>query len=341
MRIVVFEPEARDPRHFGALEARHDVVYVDEPLGVRNAGLYADAEVVSPFVASRLTAEVLSAFPKLALVATRSTGTDHIDTAWCDQHGVPVVNVPTYGESTVAEHVFALLLAVAHRLPEAVERARRGPFSPHGLQGFDLAGKTLGLVGTGRIGHHVARIGRGFEMEVLGTDVAPDPELSRDTGLRYVDLDELLSSSDVVSLHVPSTPATRRMISDREFGRMRQGTVLINTARGDVVDTPALVRALKSGRVAAAGLDVLSSEPLVRDEVELIASGAARRVDLGDLVADHVLLRMPQVIVTPHSAFNTREAVGRIAATTVENIQAFLDGRPRNVVAGLAPLGVG
>lgn len=333
MNIVLFETEPREVPTFEALKQFHELSFAKEPLRAANAAEHADAEIISTFIYSRLDREVLEKLPALKLIATRSTGYDHIDMAYCAERGIAVANVPSYGENTVAEHVFALLLGLSHRLPEAIERAQRGPFSPEGLQGFDLAGKTLGVIGTGRIGQHVIRIANGFEMEVLAQDVAPDPDLADRLGFRYVGLDELYAAADIVSVNVPSLPETRHMLDDEAFQRMKDGVVIINTARGDLIDTRALIQALRSGKVAAAGLDVLPDEPLIREEAELLCSTWCDRDDLRNLVAGHVLMRMPNVIVTPHSAFNTREAVQRIAETTVENIRAFAEGRPRNLVA--------
>lgn len=331
MKIVAFEVEEREAAPFKALEQSSELELVREPLRPDNAARYADAEIISAFIYSRLQKDVLERLPSLKLIATRSTGFDHIDLAYADARQITVSNVPKYGENTVAEHVFALLLAISHRLPEAIERARSGHFSPQGLQGFDLAGKLLGVIGTGSIGRHVIRIARGFDMEVIGFDARPDPELIA-TGIRYAGLDELLSTADVITLHLPSTPETRHMLSTNAFKRMKDGIVVINTARGDLIDTRSLIQALTAGKVAAAGLDVLPDEPLIREEAELICSMFCDEYDLRNLVADHVLLRMRNVIITPHSAFNTREAVDRIVQTTVENIAAFVAGTPKNVV---------
>jgi D-lactate dehydrogenase len=173
-------------------------------------------------------------------------------------------------------------------------------------------------------------------MKVVACDVRPDPGLAAALGFRYVTFDELLATSDVISLHVPGTEQTRNLLSESAFGRMKDGVVIINTARGSIVDSHALIMALRSGKVAAAGLDVLPDEPLIREEAELICSIFEGQRDLRELVADHVLLRMRNVIVTPHSAFNTREAIQRIVETTVSNIEAFLAGHPQNVVIGPA-----
>lgn len=337
MKIVVFEAEPREAPVFEALRDQHELVLVDSPLGSENVAQHADADVVSTFIYSELDSGVLEKLPSLKLVATRSTGFDHIDTDYCTARGITVSNVPSYGENTVAEHVFALLLAISHRLPEAIDRAQRGHFSPEGLQGFDIAGKTIGVIGTGNIGRHVIRIANGFQMDVVAFDVRPDPALAGALGFQYVDLEDLFAASDVITLHVPSLPETRHILSSRAFARMKDGVVVINTARGDLIDTRALIQALASGKVAAAGLDVLPDEPLIREEAELICSFFCDQHDLRSLVANHVLLRMRNVIVTPHSAFNTREAVARIVETTVENIGAYLAGAARNVVAGPPP----
>ena len=282
---------------------------------------------------SKLSAEVLAQFSDLKLIATRSTGYDHIDLDWCAEHGVTVANVPDYGDSTVAEHAFALLLAVGRNLVEAVERTRRGNFSQAGPRGFELRGKTLGVVGTGRIGRHAIQISHGFGMKVIAHDLYPDSDTASRLGFRYAALDEVLATADALTLHVPATLGTASLISDREFGLMKPGAILINTARGNVVDVPALVRALADGRLRAAGLDVLPQEPLIREEAQIFREAWSDGHELKALVANHVLLRFPNVIVTPHTAYNTESAVGRIIETTLENIEAFGRGEPQNLVA--------
>ena len=333
MKVIVFEAESREASVFDRLRPEHNVFFVREPLRAANVQQYAEAEVISSFIYSELMADVLAKLPNLRLIATRSTGVDHIDLNYCKKRGIAVCNVPTYGENTVAEHVFALLLAISHRLLEAVEKARHGPFSPEGLQGFDLEGKTLGVIGTGSIGRHVIRIAKGFEMKVLAYDIRPVPGLVQSLGFRYASFEEVLAAADIITLHAPATADTQNMLSESAFDRMKDGVVIINTARGSLIDSRALIQALRSGKVAAAGLDVLPDEPLIREEAELICGIYCSQHDLRNLVASHVLLRMPNVIVTPHSAFNTREAVDRIAETTVANIVAFVDGHTQNVVA--------
>ncbi|MYZ49925.1 hydroxyacid dehydrogenase [Propylenella binzhouense] len=333
MKIAIFEIEPWERAAFEVLHAEHEVAFESGTLDNRTAGFHADAEIISTFIYSKLDRTVIEAHPRLRLIATRSTGFDHIDLEACTERGIAIANVPTYGENTVAEHVFALLLAISHRLIEAVDRTRRGDFSQAGLQGFDLQGKTFGLVGTGSIGRHAARIARGFGMEVVAYDLAPDAGAAAEIGFRYVDLAELLALADVISLHVPANRHTRHMISEPQFAAMKHGAILINTARGGIVDVRALIGALSSGRIAAAGLDVLPEEPVIREEAELLRSAFSREHDLESLLADHILLRLRNVLITPHSAFNTREAVERILDTTRANIEAFVAGRPENIVA--------
>ena len=332
MKICVFDVEDWEREAFAALAPDHELVFTSESLAANNVRDYATAEAISIFMYSRIDRQLLDAMPRLAVIASRSTGVDHIDMDACAQRGVTVCNVPSYGKNTVAEHVFGLLLMISHRLEEAVERTRKGDFSSKGLQGFDLYGKTLGVIGTGEIGTAVIRIASGFGMQVLAFDQVPDQAKARALGFRYVDLDSVLRSADVLTLHVPATPKTHHLIGRAQFDAMKAGAVLINTARGDLVDVRALVRALAEGKLSAAGLDVLSNEPVVREEAELLRSVYEERHDSSTLLADEVLVRMHNVIVTPHSAFNTREAVQRILDTTVENLRGFGRGRPTNTV---------
>lgn len=333
MKIVVFETEEWEHAACLRLQPEHEVVCIRDKLGGHSAVENADANVISTFVNSALGAPELVRFSKLKLIATRSTGYDHIDLAYCRGRGITVSNVPDYGDSTVAEHAFALLLALARNLVEAVERTRRGNFSQAGLRGFELRDKTLGVIGTGRIGRRAIEIAKGFGMTVVAFDLYPDEATARHLGFRYADLDTVLAAADVVTLHVPATPQTSGLLSDHAFGLMKSGAVLINTARGNIIDVPALVRALADGRLKGAGLDVLPQEPLIREEAQIFRAPSTGGYDLHALVANHVLLRFPNVIVTPHNAYNTDSAVRRIIEMTVANIEAFAHGVPRNVVS--------
>jgi D-lactate dehydrogenase len=329
----VFEAESWEREAFQSLAECHDVRFESRPLDRRLAPEHSGADVISTFIYSRLDEDVLQFFDRLVLIATRSTGVDHIDADWCHRHGTAIANVPGYGENTVAEHVFALLLALSHHIVEAAGRTRRGDFSQTGLQGFDLLGRTMGVIGTGAIGRHTIRIAKGFGMDVLAFDIQPDDDLARDLGFRYTQMNELLAACDVVSLHVPGGPKTHHLIGGDEFRIIKPGAVIINTSRGSVLDTTALLRALSDGRVAAAGLDVIEEEPTVREEAELIRSIFTRSHELDTLLSDHVLLRMRNVLITPHTAFNTREAVERILDVTCENIAAYTAGSPQNIIS--------
>jgi D-lactate dehydrogenase len=334
MKISVFEAEPWEQESFEALKGDHEIRFAEEALDKENGKEHEDADVISTFIYSNLGVDVLEAFKNLRLISTRSTGFDHIELEYCASRDITVCNVPTYGENTVAEHVFALLLTISHNLTEAIDRTRKGDFSQKGLRGFDLMGKRIGVIGTGSIGQCVVKIAKGFQMDVVAFDVNPSQDASDHLGFSYVGLDELLETSDVVTLHVPGSAATRHLLSSSQFDQMKRGVVLINTSRGSVVDVKALIRALEDGTVSAAGLDVLPEEPVIREEAELLHSVFQERHELSTLLADHVLMRLRNVFVTPHSGFNTKEAVRRILQTTVENITAFARGTPQNVISG-------
>lgn len=333
MKLVVFEAEEWEHSACLALRPTFEVDCRREPLTAASAGHFTDVQAISPFIKSDLGSEVLSQLPRLELIATRSTGYDHIDLDYCRRAGVTVCNVPDYGDHTVAEHAFALLLALSRRIVTAAERTRRGDFSQAGLRGFDLAGKTLGVVGAGWIGRRAIQIGRGFGMVVQAFDTKPDLSAAAALGFRYVALAELLATADVVTLHLPGGGASRNLIDAAALAVMKPEAVLVNTSRGGVVDALALVRALASGQLAGAALDVVAEEAWMREEAEIFRPGATLAAEqLQTLLADHALLHAPNVIVTPHIAYDTREAVARIIKTTLANIQAFARNAPQNVV---------
>ena len=244
MRIVIFEAEQWERDAFSSLGPKQEVTVNKGSLTPDTASSFQDAEIISTFIYSTLGADVLKQFPNLKMISTRSTGVDHIDLDYCRSKGITVSNVPSYGSNTVAEHTFALLLAISHRIVDAVDRTRRGEFTVNGLRGFDLRGRTLGVVGTGDIGESVIEIAKGFGMRIVAFDVKPREELRERLHFEYADLDTLLSRADVLTLHVPAIPQTRNMISSEQFERMKDGAVLINTSRGGIVNTKALARAL-------------------------------------------------------------------------------------------------
>ncbi len=300
-----------------------------EPLSISN--IDPRTEVLVVFIDSPVTGDIMEHMPNLRLITTMSTGYDHIDLAAAKKRGIVVCNLPTYGENTVAEHAFALILALSRKLFESVKRVKEGRYDFAGLRGMDLKGKKLGIIGTGHIGAHVARMARGFEMEVLAYDVKKNEKLARQLGFSYTSLNSLLKKSDIVSLHLPLFPSTYHLINTTNIKLMKPGSLLINTARGGLVEPEALLEALNSGQLAGAGLDVLEDENLLQnfEEVMRCTNGDCK---LKTSLANNLLIDHPKVIVTPHNAFNSTEALERIITTTVENIRAFLGRKPQNVV---------
>lgn len=291
----------------------------------------SECEAIAIFVWTKLTSSVLQKLPKLKLILTMSTGFDHIDLQACAHRNILVCNVPHYGENTVAEHTFALILALSRRLNQAFFQSLRGNYRINELQGFDLYGKTLGVIGAGNIGLHVIRIARGFGMHVLAYDIVQRSLLAEVLGFRYTDMDTLLSQSDIVTLHVPATPETYHLINQERIQKMKKGALLINTARGSVVDTEAMLRALDEGHLGGAGLDVIEGEEFVKEESALLRLPVAEET-LRQVVQANLITKRENVIFTPHIAFNSKEAVQRILQTTIKNLKAFVEGTPSNVV---------
>ncbi|MDE2019523.1 MAG: hydroxyacid dehydrogenase [Patescibacteria group bacterium] len=307
--------------------------FEDHVLDVSHMPADVGFDIAGIFVDSTLKKDVIGYLPKLKHIAALSTGFDHVDLPACAAAGVTVSTVPSYGENTVAEYAFGLILALSRKICDTHCRVREeGSFSLDGLRGFDLAGKTIGVVGTGHIGQHAVRIAKGFGMNVTAYDPYPNEKFAEEQGLKYLTLNDLLAASDIITLHVPYMPATHHLINKDNIGMVKKGAYLINTARGAVVETDALVSALKSGQLGGAGLDVLEEEGMVKDELNALVGGKAGEHDLKTVLEDHVLIDMPNVLITPHNAFNTKEAFQRILDTTIDNIVAFVNGQPANLV---------
>jgi D-lactate dehydrogenase len=300
-----------------------------------------DAEVLSVFLYDAVTEEFLAKHPGLRFIATRTSGTDHIDCAACARRGIEVASVQGHDGNSVAEHTFALLLAVARRLRDSSEVRRQGGFSHAELRGFELRGKTLGLVGVGRVGARVAELATAFGMRVLAFDPSPNASSARRLGFKYVDFDTLLAESEILSLHASLTPATRHLLDAAALAKCREGVVIINTARGPLIETTALVEAIKSGQVGGVGLDVLEDERVLRTEAKSILSSeiaervhrtgrdatganAERKQQIAQVFFNNALLARPEVVFTPHIAFNTNEAFEALAVTTAKNLEDFL-----------------
>ena len=330
MRITFFELEPWEKRFIRRRLQTHHLKLYSQPLEPDSLAEIKDTQVLSPFIYSTINHTVLEGLPDLKLIATKSTGFDHIDVNECRRRGIVVSNVPYYAENTVAEHTFALILSLSRNLHKATIKRLTGDYSVQGLRGFDLKGRVLGVVGTGRIGLHVIRIARGFGMDVLAFDVHPSSILAEVLGFAYVPLEQLLSESDIVSLHVPYNEHTHHLINKSRLKLMRKGSYLINTARGAIVDTEALIGAL-DGDLAGAGLDVLEGEEFIKEETVVLYESNKPEI-LAVIGKNDILLRKPNVVYTPHIAFNSQEAVERILETTLRNIEAFASGEASNVV---------
>ncbi len=291
-----------------------------------------DCEVLAVFIYSKITDKILEKLPKLKLIATMSTGYDHIELEACAKRGITVCNVPKYGENTVAEHTFALILAISRKIIESRDRTMRGDMSLEGLRGFDLQNKTIGIVGMGSIGQHVARIAKGFEMNILAYDLNRDKKLSKELGFKYADFNTILKNSDIITLHCPYNKATHHLINSSNIMQAKKGAVLINTARGGLVETSALLKALNKKIIGAAAIDVLEEESAIKEEKQLLSKHFTQESDLKMILQNHFLQRMDNVIITPHNAFNSKEALLRIIETTVMNIKAFNNKKPINAV---------
>ncbi|MCL5958869.1 MAG: hydroxyacid dehydrogenase [Chloroflexi bacterium] len=329
-RIAFFEVEDWEREEFQKALGDYELAFFHGVVDGQALKSIQDANILSVFIHSQVTADFVDQLPQLEMIATRSTGYDHIDLDSCNRRGIVVSNVPYYGETTVAEHTFGLMLALSRNIHKAYVRTARGDFSLEGLEGFDLKGKTLGVVGAGAIGLHVIRIAKGFGMRVAAYDPKPNRLVSEVLGFEYAPLDDLLRSTDIISLHAPLTPRTFHLINKDSIRLIKRGAILINTARGALVDTQALIAALDEGILSGAGLDVLEGEDLIMEEKQLLGTPAAEE-SLRMLLRHHVLMRRENVVITPHIAFYSREALHRIVDVTIANIQARLEGKPQNV----------
>ncbi len=288
-------------------------------------------DIISGFINTSFQAKNLAKLKNLKYITTRSTGFDHIDIKQAKKMGIKVSNVPLYGANTVAEHTFALILTLSRKIYESIERTKKSDFLLDGLRGFDLKGKTIGVIGTGSIGEHVVRMADGFQMNILMYDVFKNTRLVKKYKGKYVTLTKLLKESDIITLHLPYNKATHHLLNAKNIKNIKSGSYLINTARGGLVETKAFIKALTSGQLAGAGLDVLEEEGLIKEEIQLLDRQTSRE-KLSAVLQDHILLKMDNVIVTPHNAFNSGEALQRILNTTVENIERFIKGKPINLV---------
>lgn len=335
MKIAIFEVPEKEQIIFTNSLAGFEVSFFEEKLKEENVFLVKDVEIVSVFVNSVVDKNIIDALPNLKFIATRSTGYDHVDKEYCKTKNILVSNVPAYGSKTVAEFAFALLLSLSRKIFDATRQLKEeGEFSIFSLQGFDLNEKTIGVIGTGKIGKNAIKIAKGFSMNVLAYDLYPDLNFAKENNFEYKSLEEIISQSDIITLHAPYSKDNHHLINKEHISKMKKGMYLINTARGELIDTDALIWGLEEGIIGGAGLDVLEGERELKEEIEILSSESKRNkvMDYKTLLEDRVLIDMPNVIVTPHIAFYAKEAENEIIKTTVENIKNFTSNTPQNLV---------
>lgn len=318
MKIAFFNTKTYDQQYFDKNNQHHehDIHYISSHLTVETANLVKDEEVVCVFINDCLNADVLSILKNngVKLIALRSAGFNHVDLVAAKQLDLPVVRVPTYSPYAVAEHAVGLLLCLNRKIHRAFNRVREGDFSLHNLMGFDLHGKTVGVVGTGQIGQTFINIMLGFGCRVIAYETRIDEEC-QEKGVEYVMLPELFAQSNIISLHCPLNDATRHMINQTSLNLMQDGVTIINTSRGKLIDTKAVIQALKNGKIGLLGLDVYE------EEEALFFEDFSSSVIQDDQFSR--LLTFPNVIITSHQAFFTTEALEKIAQVTLRNISEF------------------
>ena len=328
MKIAFFELENHEKEF---LRKKINADFFSCHLTNSNASKFKDYDILAVFIHKKVTKSILNKLKKVKLIATMSTGYDHIDLEECKKRKISVAYVPLYGENTVAEQAFGLILTLTRKLNESIARVKSGSFSVNGLTGIDLNNKTLGIIGTGSIGKHMIRMAKGFNMNVIAYDIHPDKKLAKELGFKFDTFDNILKKSDIISLHVPYNKFTHHMINMNNIKKIKKGAILINTARGGLIETRALIKALNEKILSGAGLDVLEEENFIGEEAKLIKSKIIQE-DIKILLENDILIKKTNVIITPHNAFNTKEAIERILETTANNIKSYVKGKKVNLV---------
>ena len=296
MKIAFFDMEDDCEKYIDKLRKNHDVSYYNEKINLNN--LDTNIEILSFRSISKINKNIIDKLPKLKLLLTRTVGIDHIDTKYAKKKGIKVINIPDYGAHNIAEYLFALLLAGIKNIIKAREKTKSGDFSFKGLKGISLKGKTLGVIGTGNIGYEVITRAKVFGMNIIAYDIIKKPDI------KYVELNELLSKSDIITLHIPLLKETKYIINEKSISLMKDNAILINTARGQLIDTKALIKALKKNKFLFVGLDVLEDEE--------------------NFSKNNELLKFDNVLITPHIAFYTDEAMENVYKETIKAIENFI-----------------
>ena len=370
MNLGFFEAEGWEKEILGRELPGLEIYFTNERLTKENVKNFQDLDILSIFICSEIDKEIIDSLPNLKLITTRSTGYDHIDCEYCKSKGILVCNVPEYGTKTVAEWTIGLMLNLTRKIYYAIDQIKETEsFDLKNLRGEELYGKTLGVIGTGKIGKEVIKLAKAFGMNILAYDAFPDENFAKEYNVTYVTLEELLKNSDVITINVNLNPSTYHLINKENIKFIKPGAYLINTARGGIVETEALLYALKEGILKGAALDVLEEETEIKEELEILVKytkshlpessdrinypnknkvfghNSGNEHSLGQnsgsdniketaftLWQNHILMKMPNVLITPHNAFNSKEAIERILMTTIENIKKFLEGKVINLV---------
>lgn len=327
IKVAFFSIPAKEKNYLNKRfdKNKYELYFFKDNLNSGNS-ILKEIDVLSVFIYDKVDKEIIDKAKKLKLIATRSTGFNHIDIEYAKKKNISVCNVPYYGENTVAEHTFALILALSRNLHKAYIRSQQSIFTLDGLRGFDLRGKTIGVIGAGSIGVHVMKIAKGFGMKVLAYDIRKNHILEELLDFKYVDLDVLLSSSDIITLHCPYNEQTHHMINMNNIHKVKKGALFINTARSGLIEPAALYYAIDKGIFGGAGLDVFEGEELLKEENQMLTKNVPIQ-NVEALLKRNLLLRRENVIITPHMAFDSHEAIERILDTTYENITSFFENK--------------
>lgn len=287
-------------------------------------------KIVSVFIYSKVNEEYLTKCKNAKFIITRSMGKNHIDIDYCEKNNIQVSNVSKYGENTVAEFTFALLLTISRKIIKSVDKVKKGDFDFTNLQGFDLQDKTIGLIGFGNIGQKFAQMCRGFEMNIIAYDAFANKlqDKAEELDVTFVSLDEIYTNSDIISLHVPLLPQTQHIINKESISKMKEGVIILNTSRGELMDTQAVLNGLNSKKIGFVGLDVIEGECMMREEEEFITQSTNKDISkslesMQILIKDHLLINHENAYITPHNAFNTKDAIKKILNSTIEQIKEF------------------
>lgn len=333
MKIAFFEIQDWEVEQLKTVFKKHDLLFFKESLTKEHITQIKDIDILSVFIYSQVDANVIRSLSNLKFISTRSMGYDHIDIKLAKKLKIPVSIATHYGDNSVAEHAFGLLLSISRNIHKAYVRTLNEDYSIEGLKGFDLKQKTLGVLGTGRIGSNLIKMAKGFDMNIIANDNYPDKKLAKKLSFKYVTLDQIYKNADIISIHVPNCKENFHLINESALSKMKENVVIINTARGPILDTKAVLSYLEKGKIAGLGIDVVEGEELIKEEKELLHD--EKKLDLKkmrQLWIDHQLLHNEKVVFTPHIAFYTKEAVQRILDITIENINAAIKKKPINTV---------